>query len=476
MASEMFKKQKQRIPHKKGREVFANFKAAGWNRDQLAVVKSSKSLTYKHQLVQGAGGSGKTKLMTAKGHEISTTGNEYVLYTTERNSICDNLLDVYVKHYPEDQAPLRAFAQGASLSEMTGKQDSAGEVNPAEVVMYELLKKRQQDRSSARTQRMRFTVEHHIIQAIQDGKIQQVQLTSDEKGEEGKNKPHPDHPDPVNVFKYFNELLEEAKLHPLGEMVALRVDSDATKHSVAKLMDPTHPSNGEAKNGPDGGEAPAAELDKQEVQHDQTAPAVMKLPPLVPEDVSDLKSDAGEGLQLSEAKTGPYRPSDRLRLVGRALKACRKNVIASAKVLIATLATVGSDDIRKYWAPDRSHQVWAEIDEATTIPEVMFYVPHANCYSTWGKRIVSTVQYGDHRQLAHALWHPITQKYYNRRISTLAKAPSFGLDGDDVAMVKKARNWPETTNDDLDEFQQHWLWLEVEGTRWAKDESFTLHS
>lgn len=131
----------------------------------------------------------------------------------------------------------------------------------------------------------------------------------------------------------------------------------------------------------------------------RTAPAVMKLPPLVPEDVSDLKSDAGEGLQLSEAKTGPYRPSDRLRLVGRALKACRKNVIASAKVLIATLATVGSDDIRKYWAPDRSHQVWAEIDEATTIPEVMFYVPHANCYSTWGKRIVSTVQYGDHRQL-----------------------------------------------------------------------------
>lgn len=87
-----------------------------WNPSQQKVVDGKSSLTGKMQIITGCGGAGKTLLIMAM-VQAALAGGDYALITSERNAVCDTLLDAITFRFP-NMKPVRAYAKALTINQL----------------------------------------------------------------------------------------------------------------------------------------------------------------------------------------------------------------------------------------------------------------------------------------------------------------------------------------------------------------------
>lgn len=319
--------------------------AMPWNESQRAVIDGSKSLSGGYQLITGCAGTGKTAILTEKATAFAK-GGAYVLLASDRNTVVDNLADSLKRSkHTAKFSVVRAYAAIQSLGEIVRERNPAAPSDDstraaadldleAEKSVFDILSHKIEERKLKSRGRPEYAVESHIMAYIEK-KVPNFTNFTQGTDLNGDPKIHPDYPDEVDMFNFFNEFLTEVKAHPLHE----QVDPDATRIHLRKPDTPKPESSDKVKYWDDGA----------------------------------------------------------LDLVKQCMAFNREYVIRNADILLTTVSNCGSEEVRKNFAPNTERVVAVEIDEALTITEPSVLIPLTKL--TASSRIISTCQYGDVKQL-----------------------------------------------------------------------------
>lgn len=324
-----------------------------WTPMQAKVIDMSTAVKFRTGLVAGCGGSGKTLLQVHKGHAAVKAGDK-VAYISTTDIVLDTLCKTYVQYYPDDEPPVRAYAMQLSVLSLAdhGEKSQAGNFSEEELAIWTILEHKRKIADPSLFEIDDYSVEGHIRKHLQQGTVYRIRFTDGET-ESGDPVLDVKWPEDVDVFTYLRD--------------SLRRINSAHEARVKKTTAPVRTPLAGGPQATQGANfrrsAYAAEVD---------------------------------GMTSSDPLFSP----DEWRWMGQAWRACRRYVLANAKVLLCTAVNCGSREVRRWFASGDQDRVWLEVDEATTIHEASLLTPLAQCYPTWGHKIVSIWMYGDLKQFA----------------------------------------------------------------------------
>lgn len=224
-----------------------------WNESQRKFIDGKQQLTENMQVVLGSGGAGKTLIVLAT-IMAAIAGGDYALVTSERNAVCDTLLDVITAKYPHVK-PVRAYAKALTLGRLAAEQDAKkGKASPkktfemdvSEAALNALLLGNSLTAQKKRRGRSQYSVEAHVMRYVEDDTKYMCQF-QDGTNPDGSAKDHPDHPNPIDMFAYIGQFLKEIEAHPLHKRLPVTAPASVAADADASSSKYTPAANDQSK-------------------------------------------------------------------------------------------------------------------------------------------------------------------------------------------------------------------------------------